>query len=74
MARSASAMAWSCCWCLGHAIMVGRFEAEDVVAGCISCTLIHYRIPNERHKSAHRTGESPLSYACIFPLVKENFT
>ena len=26
-----------------------------------------------RHKSARSTGESPLPYACIFPLVKEKF-
>ena len=44
-----------------------------MVAGRISCPLIHYRIRNFRHKSARSSGESPLPYACIFTLVKEKF-
>jgi len=53
--------------------MVGRFEDEDVIAGCISGPLIRFRIRTGRHRSVHRAGESPLPYACIFLLVKEIF-
>jgi hypothetical protein len=53
--------------------MVRRSEDRDVFVGCIRYP--PYPLPHQQQQACgqHRTGKSPLPYACIFSLVKEKF-
>jgi hypothetical protein len=54
--------------------MVRRSEDRDIIVDCIRYP--PYPLPHQQQQAwgQHRTGKSPLPCACIFSLVKENFS
>jgi hypothetical protein len=56
---------------LARSNMVRRSEDSAVIVGCIRYP--PYPLPHQQQQAwgQHRTGKSPLPYACVFSLVKE---